>query len=500
MKRLLILTAITAIAASAQAQNTTYGGGNAPYILDGGYNSDYSPAGTIVLADGIVTLSNDATYEHGNNLLQNSGSWTSTNSLDLFLAAGSNTISGSTAPSFYNVHFNNGTGNIMAITNTEGIQISGQAQFDNGITTTVRSNTNTGAVHFADGATYGGGTTDAQHVDGYVNKTGNDAFTFPIGSSTDLRTLSISAPVSTLTEISTAWFAGNPGTVTDPSDAAVHSVASFAAPIQSVSTAGFWDWIPVAGSDDGLTVTVSIPDMSASSVLATDLRLVGWDGTQWIDLSGSANATGNTENSTLSGTIPAGITISAIGIGSINTPLPVHFSAFAVQANGCTVQINWSTAMEVNNDYFRVEHSTDGRIFAEISRVESAGNSMETQHYSATDEHPAGGLNYYRIQQVDLDGKRTATQVQQVYVHCNGEDAIKVFPTVSNNIVQVMLPAGYEEATVELLTTLGQKMEVPMEKGNLSYRIHVDQLASAMYIICIRKGAVLHSYKIIRED
>ena len=500
MKRLLILTAVTAIATSAQAQNTTYGGGNAPYVLDGGYNSDYSPAGTIVLSDGSVTLTNNATYEHGNNLLQNSGNWTATNSLDLFLATGSNTISGSTAPSFYNVHFNNGTGNTMAITNTQGIQISGQAQFDNGITTTVRNNINAGALHFAHDATYTGGTTDVQHIDGYVSKTGNTAFTFPVGSGTDLRTLSISAPVSALTEISTAWFAGDPGTVTDPSDAAVHSITAFAAPIQSVSSAGFWDWIPVAGSDDGLTVTVSIPDLSASSVLPADLRLVGWDGTQWIDLSGSGNATDNTENSTLSGTIPAGITISAIGIGSINTLLPVHFSAFDVLAEGCNVQLNWSTAMEVNNDYFIAERSTDGRTFTEIAKVQSLGNSMEMQHYNLTDEHPADGLNYYRIQQVDKDGKRSSTKIQSVAVRCADGDVIKVFPTVSNNSVQVILPSGYEEATVELLTTLGQKIQVPIEGSKLSYRIRVNQLASAMYIIRIRKGTVLHSYKIIKED
>jgi hypothetical protein len=500
MKRLIILTAVAAISVSAQAQNTTYGGGNAPYILDGGYNSDYSPGGTVVLPDGSVTLNNNATYEHGNTQLQNNGSWIATNSLDLFLAAGSNTISGSAAPSFYNVHFNNGTGNIMAITNTEGIQISGQAQFDNGITTTVRNNSNSGAIRFAHDANYTGANTDAQHIDGYVSKTGNTAFTFPVGSGTDLRTLSISAPATAATEISTAWFAGNPGTITDPSDAAVHSAASFAAPIQSVSTAGFWDWIPVAGSDDGLTVTVSIPDMSASSVLAADLRLVGWNGTQWIDLSGSGNASGNTENSTLSGTIPAGITISAIGIGSINTPLPVHFSAFDVYADGCKVQLNWSTAMETNNDYFRVEHSTDGRIFAEIARVASGGNSMETQQYSTTDEHPADGLNYYRIQQVDLDGKHTSTSVEQVYVHCNGEDAIKVFPTVSNNTVQVLLPKRYEGANITVLNIPGQQVNVPVEKINRSYRINIAALPAAMYMIRVQKGEEFQTFKIIKEN
>ncbi|MFA6274054.1 MAG: T9SS type A sorting domain-containing protein, partial [Candidatus Paceibacterota bacterium] len=219
-----------------------------------------------------------------------------------------------------------------------------------------------------------------------------------------------------------------------------------------------------------------------------------------IDLSGSGNASGNTENSALSGTIPAGITISALGIGSINTPLPVHFNAFDAYADKCNVQLHWSTAMEINNDYFTVERSHDGRVFTGIATVQSMGNSTEKQDYTYMDEHPADGLNYYRIRQVDLDGKHTATNVQQVYVHCNGDEAIKVFPTVSNNSIQVVLPPGYEDATVELLTTLGQVVKVPIEGSNLSYRIRVDHLASAMYMVRIRKGSQLHSYKIIKGE
>jgi hypothetical protein len=500
MKRLIILTAITAVAVSARAQNTTYGGGNAPYVVDGGYVSDYSSGGTIVLADGSVTLSNDATYEHGNNLLQNNGSWTAASgSLDLFLSTGANTISGSVAPSFFNVHFNNGAGNTMAITNAQGIVVNNTTQFSNGITTTVRSNTNAGSLKFADDATYTDGSTDAQHVSGYVSKTGNDAFTFPVGSGTDLRTLSISAPATATNQYSVAWIAGDPGTNGDPSNAnALHPVASVTAPLTSVSTAGQWDWIPVSGTGAGLTITVSIPDLSAAGVLAADLRLAGWNGTSWVDLSGSANASGNTEGATLSGTMIAGIT--AVGVGSISTPLPVQFSAFDAYADLCKVQLHWSTAIEINNDYFQVEHSRDGRTFTAIGKVPGAGSSVEQQDYTYTDGHPADGGNYYRIQQVDLDGKRTATKVQQVYVHCTGDDAIKVFPTVSSNSVQVILPAGYEDAIVELLTTLGQVVQVPIEGSYLSYRLHMDQLAAAMYLVRIRKGTELHSYKIFKKE
>ena len=156
--------------------------------------------------------------------------------------------------------------------------------------------------------------------------------------------------------------------------------------------------------------------------------------------------------------------------------------------------------MENNNDIIIEERSADGRIFNEIAKVQSAGNSTQTQHYSLADEHPTDGLNYYRIQQVDKDGKKSSTTVQSAVVRCGNNAGIKVFPTVSNSSVRIVLPAGYEEATVELLTTLGQKVQVPVGGSNLSYQVHIDQLASAMYIIRIRKGTEVHSYKIIKED
>jgi hypothetical protein len=408
------------------------------------------------------------------------------------------TISGTAAPGFLNLQFQNG--GAVSVTNTNGANIAGQLLFGtSGTVSTVRANHSNGALRFADNATYTGGVTDAQHVNGYVSKTGNDVFTFPVGSASDLRTLSISAPAVATNQYSVAWIAGNPGTNGDPSNANVmHPVTAVTAPIASVSSAGQWDWIPVSGTGAGLTITVSIPNLSLSGVLAADLRLAGWNGTTWVDLSGSANASGNTEGATLSGTMITGIT--AIGIGSTSTPLPVHFSAFDVYADQCNVQLNWSTAMEINNDYFRVERSRDGRVFTGIATIQSMGSSTEQQDYAYTDEHPEDGLNYYRIQQVDLDGKHTATKVQQVYVHCNGDDAIKVFPTLCNSSVQVILPPGYEDATVELLTTLGQVVKVPIEGSNLSYRIHLDQLAAAMYMVRIRKGMELHSYKIIKRE
>jgi len=159
---------------------------------------------------------------------------------------------------------------------------------------------------------------DAANINGYVkyyNTAADQGFAFPVGTGADLRVITTSGTIAANSVFATAWITGDPSVTTDPTDGAVHPVTSRGAGIDSVSTAGQWDWQDISGTAAGVTVTVSIPNMS-SFAHTTFLRLVGWNGTQWINLSstqGTAAANGNAENNLLTGTMVAGIT--AIGIG-----------------------------------------------------------------------------------------------------------------------------------------------------------------------------------------
>lgn len=497
MKKLLIALALPLWATQAYGQTFTTYGPTDPQSIDAGYFSDYSAGGTIVQAGGSVTLTNGATYEHGNNLLQNNGSWTSsTGSMDLFLGAGNSTISGSTAPSFFNVHFNNGAGNTMAITNAQGIVVTNTAQFSNGVTTTVRSNTNAGAVRFADNATYTGANTDAQQVDGYVSKTGNDGFTFPVGSGADLRTLSISAPATATDQYSVAWMAGNPGTNGDPSNGnALHPTTAVTAPIVSVAIQGQWDWIPVSGTGGGLTVTVSIPAGLTASATA-DLRLVGWNGTSWVDLSGGATASNNTEDATLRGTMIAGI--SAIGIGSTTTALPVTFGDFTAQRQGCEAVLSWATFTEQNSNYFAIERSPDGRSFTRIGRIEAVGSSSVSQRYSYYDKSPENGMNYYRIIEVAVNGRQSNSAVRSLLFDCaNG--TTRVYPTVTKDLVYVSLPAGYEDAKIVVIAANGQQVAADITTGGLLRTVHLPSLAAGTYLLRVERSNTMETFKILYQ-
>jgi len=96
--------------------------------------------------------------------------------------------------------------------------------------------------------------------------------------------------------------------------------------------------------------------------------------------------------------------------------LPVQLTAFsATAAPGRAVRLDWATASEVNNDYFEVQRSLDGRSFEVAGRVAGNGSSLQAHTYLFTDAAPGvAATHYYRLRQVDHDGTSTFSPVQAI--------------------------------------------------------------------------------------
>ncbi len=91
--------------------------------------------------------------------------------------------------------------------------------------------------------------------------------------------------------------------------------------------------------------------------------------------------------------------------------LPIELLYFNSKNNNSTTELIWSTATEIDNDYFSIQRSPNGRDYTEIGQVKGAGTSYEPHDYTFTDEHPLQGKNYYRLKQVDFDGKYSYSPV-----------------------------------------------------------------------------------------
>ncbi len=99
------------------------------------------------------------------------------------------------------------------------------------------------------------------------------------------------------------------------------------------------------------------------------------------------------------------ITTGPVNPYTTSTPLPIELKSFSAQVIKNSVQLIWITSSEINNDYFSIEQSSDGKEFTEIAKIQGAGNSSTEQNYSYTDDRPLTGHSYYRLRQTDYDGQ-----------------------------------------------------------------------------------------------
>lgn len=85
-------------------------------------------------------------------------------------------------------------------------------------------------------------------------------------------------------------------------------------------------------------------------------------------------------------------------------PLPIELVDFGVEiTENCNI-LSWTTASELNNNYFALFRSTDGVTWHEITRTDGAGSSTSQHNYEYYDYSYLPEFNYYRLKQVDLDG------------------------------------------------------------------------------------------------
>ncbi|PCJ26801.1 MAG: hypothetical protein COA97_05255 [Flavobacteriales bacterium] len=116
----------------------------------------------------------------------------------------------------------------------------------------------------------------------------------------------------------------------------------------------------------------------------------------------------------------AGYNLNLGGTATIScVPLPVKLISFDAEYNfdEKVVNLQWNTATEINNDYFLVERSLDGVTFEQIGKVKGSGNSTQQQFYWFEDANPnPGEINYYRLKQVDFDGKYEYSYIVAVVI------------------------------------------------------------------------------------
>ncbi|MBK7292010.1 MAG: T9SS type A sorting domain-containing protein [Chitinophagaceae bacterium] len=109
-------------------------------------------------------------------------------------------------------------------------------------------------------------------------------------------------------------------------------------------------------------------------------------------------------------------------------PLPVTLVSFTAAKQEKIVLLKWATATEIDNDYFIIERSSDGTNWETISQVPTQGNGSNLQYYQGKDMTPLSGVNFYRLKQVDIDGKFVYSKTVMVDMRHNNEQTLMLMP------------------------------------------------------------------------
>ncbi len=182
--------------------------------------------------------------------------------------------------------------------------------------------------------------------------------------------------------------------------------------------------------------------------------------------------------------------------------LPVKFISFTAASQNNAVILNWQTAEEQHCAYYAIQRSRDGVGYDSIGTITATGNGNPVNSYIFTDHHPFGDVNYYRIRQVDEDGRYTYSIVRKVMINSAGFSyALGQNPVTnelkinlqSNQSLQLQLEV--RDAAGHLLIHQNQ----PIARGNIMHVIPVKQLAAGVYFLTVNSGKTSITKKFIKQ-
>jgi hypothetical protein len=171
--------------------------------------------------------------------------------------------------------------------------------------------------------------------------------------------------------------------------------------------------------------------------------------------------------------------------------LPVKINSFTATKNNADVLLYWQTDNEVNSSHFNIQRSTDGINFTDIAKLNAVGNTGNITNYQYTDNTVKNLLSkniYYRLEQVDKDGRKKLGDIVLVK-YTAGTSLLSLLqnPVTDALKLHINMPA---KETVSLVVTnaAGQQVIVknlPLNPGDNFTSIPVQQLAKSMYTITV---------------
>ncbi len=225
--------------------------------------------------------------------------------------------------------------------------------------------------------------------------------------------------------------------------------------------------------------TISVNDATAFGI-RTGSALWGWGAGSFGNIGNGTNVSSNT---------PTPI--------SCNTVLPVTWLFINAVRQNNEALIKWGTASESNTVVFEIEHSINGTNFSTTGTVTSAGNNSTGKTYSFQHRKPAAGINYYRVKQIDADGRYSFSAVVKIK---NENSSIVISPNPAQDHIQISLQQLPGKAVLSIYNQQGQTvLQQALPANTLQSTINIAKLPSGMYTAQILSGAGSNTFTFIKQ-
>jgi hypothetical protein len=175
--------------------------------------------------------------------------------------------------------------------------------------------------------------------------------------------------------------------------------------------------------------------------------------------------------------------------------LPVNLLSFKGYYEDQKVPLKWTTASEQNNRYFDIERSIDALNFEKIGTRKGIGSTSTQQDYTFVDYNlPTQNRFYYRLKQVDFDGKYVYSDVISI-VKKEIPPSVKVFPNPAFNEIELLGIA--ENTNLEIYNQTGQLVK-SVQSLNPAQKVPISDLPQGLYFIKMTNQAAFESIKSVK--
>lgn len=179
--------------------------------------------------------------------------------------------------------------------------------------------------------------------------------------------------------------------------------------------------------------------------------------------------------------------------------LPVTgFELHAILTSNGSVKLNWETESELNNKGFEIEKSSGGQEFSSIGFIKTSSENGKGASYHFEDLSPYAGNNYYRIKQIDKDGKSQYSNVEYVENKTSSVD-FQIYPNPASDILNIKFQKAVSNGKLLIRNVNGQLVKESSLNGIGNKQLSISDLPGGYYSIQIIDGSEKYEKTFIKK-